>query len=200
MMQALAGVGLKMGIDVPWGMAWWNGRQDLLIPPRPWPVLPMPVYHQFQSIYDQYDLWVALPQWLEPSPPPPPKPKAKGANMGIIFETNGTIYDGFGVLGAGGKAKGAALTLGQNAAAAYRAAAAAGNVPPPIPDVLNGLYNVYVVGNDSGALPQVSDLPGEDTSGMIGHPVGTTPGALHMPPGFGTTLPEPPTAFGDASS
>ena len=187
MFQALDDVGLKMGVNVCWGMAWWNGRADLLIPPPPWPVLPMPVYHQFTSVFDQFDIGCGLPKWIEPSPPPPPKPKARGATMGIIFETNGTIYDGFGVLDpTTGKAKGMALELDKNAGAAIKAAAAAGLTPPPVADELNGLYNIYVVGNDAGAKPQVSDLPGTDTSGMIGHPVGTVPGGAHISSGFTT--------------
>jgi hypothetical protein len=175
-MSALSTVGLRMGIDVPWAMAWWNGRQDLLIPPPPWPKLPMPVCHQYASLYDEYDLWVGLPEWVSPSPPAPPKPKAKGVHMGLIFETNGTIYDGAVVLGANGKPATTAVALTKNGAAAYLAEVAAGNQPRPIPDVLNGLYNIYVVGN-LGAAVQVSDLPGEDKSGLTGVPASPAPPA-----------------------
>jgi hypothetical protein len=202
MMQALSNVGLKMGSQVPWAMAWWNGREDLLIPPKPWPVLPMPVYHQFRSLYDEFDIGCGLDTWITPSPPPPPKPRARGGHMGLIFETNGTIYDGYAVLNpATGKAKGIALVLDKSAATAYQAEVEAGNQPRPIPDVLNGLYNVYVVGNDAVvAEPQVSDLPGEDASGMVGHPAGTVPGGAHIPAGFTTTKPaDPPAREGNLS-
>ena len=93
--------------------------------------------------------------------------------MGLIFETNGTIYDGYAVLDSTtGKAKGIALVLDKNGAAAYMAEGAAGNQPRPIPDDLNGLYNIYVVGNDNAAKVQVSDLPGENQDGRIGVPPG----------------------------
>lgn len=169
MMQALAAVGLHMGTQIPWGMAWWNGRMDLLPPPPPWPRLPLPVYHQYLSIYDQYDMWVALPEWIWPSPPAPPKPKPRGGHMGLIFETNGTIYDGAMALGADGKLHPCTIALDKTAATAYMNEVAAGNQPRPIPDVSNGLYNKYVVGNLAEPL-QVSDLPGEDASGQIGYP------------------------------
>jgi len=165
--EALDNVGLRMGIDVPWGMAWWNGRVDLLIPPKPWPVLPMPVYHQYLSIYNQYDIWCALPEWVWPTPPPPPKPKAKGTHM--LFETNGVIYDG-GVAFKGTQLVPATVTYTPNMKTAYMAEVAAGNQPRPIPDYMNSYYNYYVVGNFGAVGVQVSDLPGEDVSGKIGYP------------------------------
>jgi len=73
---ALADLGLTMGSQVPWAMAWWNDVQDLNPPPPPWPILPPPVCHQFMTIKNTYDMSVALSSWIWPAPPaPPPKPK-----------------------------------------------------------------------------------------------------------------------------
>jgi hypothetical protein len=170
--QALAAIDLRMGVDVPWMMAWWNGRPDLLIPPPPWPKLPMPVAHQYLCEYNEFDIFCALPEWATPSPPPPPKPKPKGGH--VLFETNGTIYDGGLALDAAGKVVPCTATYTPNMKTAYDNAVAAGNAPPPVADYLNAFYNYYVVGNFKDTA-QVSDLPGEDQSGLSGAPVVPSP-------------------------
>ena len=91
--------------------------------------------------------------------------------MGLIFETNGVIYDGAVAPDATGKLHPATVALTPNAKTAYMNEVTAGNQPRPIPDYMNALYNIYVVGNMASVAPaQVSDLPGEDTSGKIGYP------------------------------
>jgi len=70
----------------------------------------------------------------------PPKPKPK-PGVDMYFTTNGVTY--LATAGPGGK--GYAVALTQNGLKAYEAAVAAGTVAPPIPDIENGLYNLFVV-------------------------------------------------------
>jgi hypothetical protein len=92
---ALASLGLKLGVDVQWFMAWWNGKPDLAIPPPPWPVLPAPVGHQYLREGEfTYDLSVALSSWVWPTPPPLPQPK----EVDMLLVRNPSAHEGGGTI------------------------------------------------------------------------------------------------------
>lgn len=153
--EELALYGLEFGRDVDCWLAWWNG-----VPQIPEGIVQSPggpvgtgvgnIAIQYLNVGMDYDVSVALADWVTPVPPPPPIPKRGSMEY---FTWQGKTY--MGTLSATGK--GVGTELNPNQLKAFNASVGAGHRQPPIPDVEAGYYNFFIVGdpNAGEAAPDV---------------------------------------------
>jgi hypothetical protein len=175
---ACAALGLVLGKDVNWAMAWWNGVANFAPPPMPpWPWVPPPVYHQYTSLYNEYDMWVALASWVWPTPPPPPAPvkTEEGDIMGYLLR-NGLIYSKeVKPVIAGGVPSSVWEAMDANGVLAVKKSNIA-IVPDNLDSIFNMCPNIPYSGKQTAPFPPMvgRDWNRTQAPGKLGAPIGGT--------------------------